>query len=323
MKKLSAAGFTAMIGFGAFQAGAADGDIRVGDAASYKGLTIFPITNRGAIDTTNYVSFDEAQKAGKVSVTERGNKSESAQVEEVFVSNASSRPLYLVGGEVILGGKQDRVIREDVVVPPLSQNFRVKVFCVEQGRWNGRSMAFRASDQMIHGKIREEAALGTQGDVWRGVAMSARKLKTTLSGGGSYRGVIDDRNVGAKSSEYVRALAPLLSSARTVGMIVAVGGRLIAVDVFQSPRLFARTRDKMIRSYAIQAIEAGGVASAEPSRSDAGGFFRDAMTAKPVAAPAALDASGSNAKYDDDKVKGTERKAKDGKWLHKSIYKKY
>lgn len=296
---------------------------QLGNSTTHGGIAIFPILKPDAVDKSRYLTLEEAQNAGVVRVTERGNKSQDARVEEVYVSNMSARPLYLVGGEVILGGKQDRVIREDSVIPPLSANQPIKVFCVEHGRWAGGSMAFRAAPKMIDVGLREEAALGTQGGVWNKVAQKQKSLGVALLGGGSYRGVIDSKAVGDKTEAYVKALQRALGAREVVGMVVAVGGRITAVDLFQSPSLFARFRAKLLQSYAVQAIESGDRATAAPapSRAEASAFLADSLAAKPRPAPGAPESA--NRQFDAAKMKGTERLDKDGSWLHKTYFKKY
>jgi hypothetical protein len=42
---------------------------------------------------------------------------ESAQVNKLVLINNSKRPLLLLAGEIVTGGKQDRVIGKDRIVP--------------------------------------------------------------------------------------------------------------------------------------------------------------------------------------------------------------
>ena len=58
-----------------------------------------------------------------------------------MVLNRSNRPLYLMPGELIYGGEQDRTIGEEAIIPPGEKPVVIEVFCVEQGRWGGRTEA--------------------------------------------------------------------------------------------------------------------------------------------------------------------------------------
>src|SRR5437899_10335990 len=50
--------------------------------------------------------------------------------------------VLLLAGEILLGGKQNRIVVEDVLVPPLSGPLTLPVYCVEQGRWAGDAKPF-------------------------------------------------------------------------------------------------------------------------------------------------------------------------------------
>ena len=62
--------------------------------------------------------------------------------------NNSKRPLLLLAGEIVTGGKQDRVIGKDRIVPAESDPVDLSVFCVEPGRWVATSEHFGASGAM-------------------------------------------------------------------------------------------------------------------------------------------------------------------------------
>jgi ARG and Rhodanese-Phosphatase-superfamily-associated Protein domain len=59
-------------------------------------------------------------------------------VNELMVVNRSNKPLYLMPGEIIIGGDQDRTIAEELVIAPGNKPTAINVFCVEHGRWGGR-----------------------------------------------------------------------------------------------------------------------------------------------------------------------------------------
>jgi hypothetical protein len=62
-------------------------------------------------------------------------------VNELMIVNRSEKPLYLMPGEIIIGGDQDRTIGEELVVAPDGKPIALDVFCVEHGRWGGRTEA--------------------------------------------------------------------------------------------------------------------------------------------------------------------------------------
>ena len=106
---------------------------------TYKNLRIYPIKAKPAFKEQTkhiekYTSLKEALEKKKINITEKEGKS-GAEVNTLYAQNTSRDTLFLMAGEVIQGGKQDRVIGEDVVLPPNSK-VMLPVYCVEQGRWS-------------------------------------------------------------------------------------------------------------------------------------------------------------------------------------------
>ena len=109
-----------------------DEHTRLGAPLSFKNLTLVPVLAREGtkIDGADYLTLDEAFDAGLVRVRELPDES----VNQLSLENRSDRPLFVMSGEVILGGKQDRIIGKDRLIPA-KKTLAVDVFCVEHGRW--------------------------------------------------------------------------------------------------------------------------------------------------------------------------------------------
>ena len=118
-------------------------------------LTVFPVVTMTSHDTHEFLTLDEGVRSGEVVVTEYGNlqplmrgrelplpRSGGAQVNQLVLVNNSKRPLILLAGEIVTGGKQDRVIGKDRIVPAESDPIDLSVFCVEPGRWTATSAKF-------------------------------------------------------------------------------------------------------------------------------------------------------------------------------------
>jgi hypothetical protein len=122
-------------------------------------LTVFPIVSPKSYATSEFITLDEGLRSGEVVVTEYGNvrglmrrraapavqRESSAEVNRLVLVNNSKRPLLLLAGEIVTGGKQDRVIGKDRIVPGESDPVDLSVFCVEPGRWVATSDHFGAS----------------------------------------------------------------------------------------------------------------------------------------------------------------------------------
>jgi hypothetical protein len=129
-------------------------------------LTVFPVVAPKSYATGEFLTLDEGLRSGEVVVTEYGNvrglmrrhsmpavQRESAEVNRLVLINNSKRPLLLLAGEIVTGGKQDRVIGKDRIVPAESDPVDLSVFCVEPGRWVATSEHFGTSGGTYGGAV--------------------------------------------------------------------------------------------------------------------------------------------------------------------------
>ena len=136
-------------------------DYKVLEPIRHGNLTVFPVVAARSYDTGEFLTLDEGLRSSEVVVTESGNvrglirrhppggvitpAHDGAQVNKLVLVNNSKRPLLLLAGEIVTGGKQDRVISKDRIVPAESDPIDFDVFCVEPGRWVGSSSKFMNS----------------------------------------------------------------------------------------------------------------------------------------------------------------------------------
>lgn len=130
------------------------------DPIRHGNLTIFPVVAAKSYSTGEFLTLDEGLRSGEVIVTEAGSvqglvrrhgtpiRHDGAEVNRLVLVNNSKRPLLLLAGEIVSGGKQDRVIGKDRIVPAESDPIDLSVFCVEPGRWVATSEHFGASEAM-------------------------------------------------------------------------------------------------------------------------------------------------------------------------------
>jgi hypothetical protein len=226
----------------------------VGEGIHYSNVSVLPLyaTDAGSAGQ-DYLVLDEGMAKGVVKIVERGD---SGSVNQLLVDNRSDRPLFLMSGEVILGGKQDRIIGKDTIIPP-KQRTEVGVFCVEHGRWAGGDKSFRSANAMAHTKLRKRASFAGQGEVWQEVA-EKNKVRGTENATDTYRRVATgDSTKHARAYEQAigGALAKLADRDRVVGVAVAVNGEVVAIEQFASAKLFAKVGPKILRSYYVEALD--------------------------------------------------------------------
>jgi hypothetical protein len=217
---------------------------------------------------------------------------DSAEVNRLVLINNSKRPLLLLAGEIVTGGKQDRVIGKDRIVPAESDPVDLSVFCVEPGRWVATSEHFGASGVtygsgigagsggfpgtlMAQPSVRAKA-MGDkdQDQVWAEVRKQQQSMTVELAGAAaspvsadelrstsSYARVMENKEVKEKVDEVAKpieqnyqSLIKQLRDRNAVGVVVAVNGHIIWADVFASTELLERYWPKLVRSYASEAV---------------------------------------------------------------------
>ncbi len=203
-------------------------------------------------------------------------------VNELVLINGSSRPLVLLAGEVVSGGKQNRIIGADLVVPPKSEPLPLSVFCVEHGRWS-EGAGFGAAKAIAHPSIRKEAQVNrSQSGVWESVSRSAGAFGAA-SPTADYLHVLNSPKAQRSfeeiaqgiESDYERELRERIGGQGAVGVIVAINGQIVWSDVFSSADLFRRYWPKLLRSYVMEAQSRvpGELVKGVPSSRDAAEFL--------------------------------------------------
>jgi len=287
----------------------------VGGSSGYKvlepirhgNLTVFPVVAAKNYPTGEFLTLDEGLRSGEVVVTEMGNvqglirrrprpaiRYDNAQVNRLVLVNNSKRPLLLLAGEVVAGGKQDRVIGKDRIVPAESDPVDLSVFCVEPGRWVATSQNFGASGAMYGGNaggvgnskglpmtmmVQPSVRAKAMGDkdqqkVWdevkkqrEGMAYSLEvraaspSVASEVANMSSYAKVNENQEVvkqveaiAKPIEENYHSLIRQLHDRNAVGVVVAVNGRVIWADVFASSDLLEKYWPKLVRSYASEAV---------------------------------------------------------------------
>jgi hypothetical protein len=275
-----------------------EGPYRVLPAIVRGNLAIFPVVTNKSYDTSQLLTLDEGVRTGEVVVTETGNEqglvrrgqvmpvSGGAEVNRLVLYNNSARPLLLLAGEIVTGGKQDRVIGADRIVPPKGGPIDLDVFCVEPGRWTESSAKFGSMGAlMAQPSVRTPAMVDqNQGEVWNrvrasnaSVASASPGAQAVVAGTSSYAKVFASPPVQAKLAEYggsasEHAILSELRSQGAVGVVVAVNGNVKWADVFASTDLLAKYWPKLMRSYVAEAMTTVSSGTA-PELSEAQSFM--------------------------------------------------
>ncbi|MDD4955927.1 MAG: hypothetical protein PHP17_07825 [Candidatus Omnitrophica bacterium] len=227
--------------------------LEVGSPVNYQNLTIIPVYATRVYDNTNYTTLDEALNRGWLTISEMGG----GNVNEVMISNHSGRYIYIMGGEILTGCRQDRIVSKDVLIGPRRYNVRVPVYCVEEGRWTAESDRFYSKNNLGTHRLRavaQKAEYNAQSSIWD----SVRGFNSSLSVRShtqAYQDAYEDRGVRSRVVAYEEKLQYVPGLNRdTVGVVVAVGGEIVSADIFANPQIFKKLWPKILRSSAFSTI---------------------------------------------------------------------
>ena len=284
---------------------ATSNDYKILAPITHGDLTIFPVVSAKVHDTSDFITLDEGIRSGDVVVTEVGNLHSTmqrrppyqprsyggAEVNRLVLVNNSKHPLILLAGEVVTGGKQDRVVGKDRIVPAESDPVDLAVFCVEHGRWIETSTKFDThASVMLQPSVRMKAmADQDQQKVWdevsktRGVMASKAAAAAPMAGGGGGSATAYSYSIQqlGSTTSYAKArentavqkqvesitepmqksyesVIKQLRNQNAVGVVVAVKGRVVWADMFASSALLAKYWPKLLESYATEALTMPG-----------------------------------------------------------------
>ncbi|MBI2377640.1 MAG: hypothetical protein HYV07_26800 [Deltaproteobacteria bacterium] len=225
------------------------------DPIVFHNMTLVPVATLDPGPHARYTLLEAGLEDKSLSVRELKGSSGEAEVNAVEIKNRGQLAAFLLGGEMILGGKQDRIIQSDTVLPNDGKWHKVAVFCVEQGRWAGRSMEFSGGNAMAHSELRKAAMSGDQGKVWEEVQ---RKNAThgTSSDTQTYRRTVQNSDLRKKVAHHVSALVSKMpKDEKLAGFVFGINGKIEVADLFGNPILFRDLEEKLVSSYVLAALE--------------------------------------------------------------------
>jgi hypothetical protein len=232
-----------------------------GGKYKFEKLVLYPIRANRAFEQQHknvgrYVTLKEALEKKKVAITEHAR----GDVNTLYIENVSSDTVMILAGEVVQGGKQDRMIAQDFILHPKSGKKDVSVFCVEHGRWQAGSTgkAFTQYYSISSNEVRKAGTVKKdQQEVWNKVSENTSKNKAGSSTGtlAALKESGEFTNQLKKYTDYFGKL--LLQEGDVIGMVAVSGETILGCDMFATHALFEEHYANLINSYATEAITSG------------------------------------------------------------------
>ncbi len=231
--------------------------VTLGEVQSFENLQITPLLalTPGIAD---YLTLAEAQALGLAVVTE---VSESGSVPTLLLANNADQAVFLLDGEELVGAKQNRILNLTLLVPAKT-TLEIPVSCVEQGRWSHRTAAFASSERAFFSKGRARKAQrvseslrewgdrnSDQGEIWDDISVKMNEMEVNSS-----TAAIADayEHFAGSVDEYVAAFK---TSDTQVGACFVINGKIRGMELFDVSDTCSKLMPKLIRSYALDAIE--------------------------------------------------------------------
>lgn len=223
-------------------------------------------------EQAEFLTLDAALDSGAARVLETGD------VNELALENTSDKPIFVLAGEVLQGGRQDRIIGRDLVIAP-GEKAPLASFCVEQGRWSAhaddpdKGAHFGSAKALANAPVRFAAQVeADQGRVWANTAAVNASLAATPETG-TYLASLEKAEGNAEVDEIAGRILEALGRARGVrGLVVAVDpdaeGELICAEVFGGEALYRSLEAKLVRAYALDAVTRSAAHELEKEQPD-------------------------------------------------------
>jgi hypothetical protein len=298
----------------------------------YENLDLYLVRAPDAAPARETVSLARALEEKQVVVRETGN------VSQLTIENVSEKEVFVQAGDIVKGGRQDRVLGSDLVLPPHSGKVAVPSNCVESGRFSPRgseaSDHFESSQASATGReLKIASRKGAQGEVWANVSKVQEKLQHNLGtnvrsekSASSLQLTLENDRVRLSANGYVDALSRLASSSPdVVGFAFAVNGEINSAEVYASHDLFLKLWPKLLRAAATEAVaeRKAGAAHTPPTLESVSAFLASTGGEEKVstAGPAARSVTRESATRLFVETQTTSRERGDA-WLHRSYLRK-
>ena len=232
-------------------------NIVLGDTQTFANLAITPLMAATG-SKADYLTLAEAQFMGLAVVTE---VSESGSVPTLLLENTAEQAVFLLDGEELVGAKQNRILNLSILVPARTK-LEIPVSCVEQGRWRHSSREFASAERTFFSKgrarkaarvsesLRDEGGRNSnQSEVWSDIGDKMNNMAVN-----SATGAISDayEHFSGSVDEYVDGFR---IADNQVGACFAINGKIRGVELFDASETCGKLMPKLIRSYALDAIE--------------------------------------------------------------------
>jgi hypothetical protein len=246
---------------------------------TYENLRLYPVKSKESFrkefqTVGKYMTLQEAITKNKIKITESDN---SGTVNTLKVENVSKDTIIIIAGDVVKGGKQDRVVSQDIVLTPNNGKKNLSVYCVEAGRWTSENNSSNVAGRNNSYNDKNQAPAEFKGH-YNKSSVSLRKVVEKEKDQTKVWSKVDELNAAnktenstktytalAQSGDYSKKLEQyiqffknrFINDKDVVGVIVVTGNKVIGCDMFATHDLFTSQYESLLHSYSTEAIVSG------------------------------------------------------------------
>jgi hypothetical protein len=229
----------------------------------YKNLKLIPIRFKQkdpvlpaelSIDP-NLISLSDAMQKRMIKVKEiKYNGGSDLNLLEVV--NTSRSPILVNSGEMLSGGKQDRMVGETKLIPPGKEKHYLKVFCIEKGRWDNKPRAFKHRGR-ASAELRKTMDLSNrQAKIWKNIDSSSASLNKKLEMGAFLKLFNDSLRT---DTGYINFFTKRYRQTDSLyaGFVAVTGNQIISCELYTSTKLANSSFREMLNSFVFSAVTKG------------------------------------------------------------------
>ena len=219
----------------------------ISDPVKKNNITIFFLQSKTKLEN-NFLTLEESISNSLVDIKEVNSK---GTIRYLKVSNKSNQKLLILGSEQIIGNalKQNRVVNNTTLVPEQT-TILLSVSCCEKNRWSpavANNICTSESLYFTKGRINNSVDIfdnnkTDQFKIWEDIAEKLDEFKSK-----SFTGTLEDTY--NKNKLYFDEITNYFTiNENDVGVVAAIGNRLVNVEIFSSNKLLKMYFPKIIKS---------------------------------------------------------------------------
>ena len=219
----------------------------ISDPVKKNNITILFLQSKTKLEN-NFLTLEESISKSLVDIKEVNSK---GTIRYLKVSNKSNQKLLILGSEQIIGNalKQNRVVNNTTLVPEQT-TIMLSVSCCEKNRWSpavANNICTSESLYFTKGRINNSVDIfdnnkTDQFKIWDDIAEKLDEFNTK-----SFTGTLEDTY--NKNKLYFDEITKYFKiNENDVGVVAAIGNRLVNVEIFSSNKLLKMYFPKIIKS---------------------------------------------------------------------------